>query len=349
MAYEVDLNDKRLTAVKDEEKTELSNAEKQYTEWADDVYGKYEDLADKTTDWEKEQIRIQNEQTDFAIDKIEQDKAEAKKDYTKEQSGAYVDWQKQSNQYGVNAEQMASMGMTGTGYSESSQVRMYNAYQNRMAMARQSYQQIVADYNNAITEAKLQNSSLLAEIATKAQQQRLEYLLQGTMYRQELLDKLAARKTEIQTLYANKWKTVLDQINTEKAYELEENKYLLEKDKWDVEKAQLEAARIANQGGGSPKVSNNSNANRKYTTSNTNNAAIKEVQDKVNGKKNMPIDESSILALGYGKISAAYLDKLIQEGKVVEYVENGKIKFMRATPKNAVEKWFPNTMKNFGL
>jgi hypothetical protein len=44
------------------------------------------------------------------------------------------------------------------------------------------------------------------------------------------------------------------------------------------------------------------------------------------------IDMNSVLSLGYGPISESYLDQLVSQGKVVEYVENGKIKFKKATP-----------------
>ena len=130
----------------------------------------YQEQINASKEWADKQSQLQQEQTDFAIEKIEQQKEQAKQDYTKEQSGAYVDWQKQSgayvdwqkqsNQYGANAEAMASQGMAGTGYSESSQVSMYNTYQNRVTTAKEAYSRAILNYNNAITEARLQNNSL---------------------------------------------------------------------------------------------------------------------------------------------------------------------------------------------
>ena len=135
----------------------------------------------------EEQKKLQQEATDLTIQQMEQQKAEAADDYAKEQSAAYTDYQKQTAKHGVNAEQMASMGMGGTGYSESAKVAMYNAYQNRVAVARQTHNKLVTDYNNAMAEAKLQNSSALAQIAFNALQSGLQLNQQTLQNEQNLL------------------------------------------------------------------------------------------------------------------------------------------------------------------
>lgn len=135
----------------------------------------------------EEQKRLQQEATDLTLQQMEQQKAEAADDYAKEQSAAYTDYQRQTAKHGVNAEQLASMGMGGTGYSESAKVAMYNAYQNRVAVARQTYNKLVTDYNNAMAEAKLQNSSALAQIAFNALQSGLQLNQQTLQNEQNLL------------------------------------------------------------------------------------------------------------------------------------------------------------------
>jgi len=114
---------------------------------------------------------------------------------------AYVDWQKQSNQFGTEAERMAAAGMTGTGFSESSQVGMYNAYQNRVAVARESFGQAVVNYNNAITSARVQNNSALAEIALDALAQQSELIIQGFGYKNDLILQQANQKINLQNTY----------------------------------------------------------------------------------------------------------------------------------------------------
>jgi hypothetical protein len=157
------------------------------------------------------------EQTDFAIKQIEQQKDQAKEDYTKEQSAAYVDWQKQINPYGANAEQMASMGMSNTGYSETSKVMMYTAYQNRVAVARESYNTAVQNYNNAMTEARMQNNSALAQIAADALAKQLELSLQMVQRRNDLLTEKAKQSLKIDVENYSRYQDVLNQLYEEEA------------------------------------------------------------------------------------------------------------------------------------
>jgi hypothetical protein len=213
--YTVNYDDERLQRVEDEEAQDTADLEKTYTEMIDGSDKYYEDLIQNTKDWKDEQTRIQNEQTEFTIDQIEQQKEQAHKDYIKEQSGAYVDWQKQSNQYGVNAEKMAANGLQNTGYSETSQVSMYNTYQNRVATAREVFSKATLNYDNAMTEARLQNSAALAQIAYQAFQQQLELSLQGFQYKNSLISDLTDKKMQVKQLSQNKWLSILDQINKE--------------------------------------------------------------------------------------------------------------------------------------
>ena len=253
MSYEINYEDQKFKDVETDKKNAISELEKTYSGMIDKSDSFYQAQIDASKEWEKKQTELQNQQTDFAIKEINQQKDQAKKDYTKEQSGAYADWQKQSNEYGANAEQMAAQGMQNTGYSESSQVSMYNTYQNRVATARESYVRIVQDFDNAITEARLQNNSALAEIAYKSLQQRLELNLQGFQYKNQLLLEQANRKTELEQMYHERWQDVLDQMNTENALAEEIRQYnesmAFEREQFEYQKAQ--AAAKSSGGGGS--------------------------------------------------------------------------------------------------
>ncbi len=217
MSYEINYDDQKFKDVEADKKAAITDNDKLYSGMIKDSAGFYQDQIDAANDWEKKQTQLQQEQTDFAIQKIEQQKDQAKKDYTKEQSGAYVDWQKQSNEFGAEAEKRAAQGLENTGFSESSKVSMYNTYQNRVATARESYNRAVIDFNNSITQARLQNNSALAEIAYNALQRRLEFALQGFQYKNQLLLDQANKKTELEQIYHERWQDVLNQINTENA------------------------------------------------------------------------------------------------------------------------------------
>lgn len=216
------INDDRLTAVNDERKNTLEETQELYDTMAEESDQYYQAQIDASKEWEASQKANQQARTDFAIEQINQQKKQAETDYMREQSGAYADWQKESNRYGANAEELAASGMINTGYGESSQVRMYNTYQNRVATARQTFELAKQNYENAITEARLQNSSVLAEIAYNAYQQQLELSLQGFQYKNDLLLEGANKQLEINKMYDNKYLSVLEQINTERELELKQ-------------------------------------------------------------------------------------------------------------------------------
>lgn len=171
----------------------------------DDAYG---DLEEATNAFGEEQLKLQDEQTNYTVEQIEQQKEEAKNELQKEQRNAYADYQKQVNPYGVEAEQMAQMGMSNTGYSETSKVAMYTAHQNRIALAKQSYDKAILDYNNAINEARMQNSVSKAQIAFQTLQMRLGYVIEG------IGKKMSMLQAKADTIGSQKsYLDILDELN----------------------------------------------------------------------------------------------------------------------------------------
>lgn len=211
----VNYNDGRLVAVEEQKNATLEKVNQVYDSMINQSDKYYQAQVDATKAWEEKQTELQQERTDFTIEQIEQQKDQAHKDYTKEQSASYVDWQKQSNQYGANAEQMASAGLTNAGYGESSQVSMYNTYQNRVATAREVYNRAVLNYDNAIKDAMLQNNSLLAEIAFNSLYQQLEISLAGFQYKNSLIIGKLNTQLSVDDSYHGRYMDVLGQINTE--------------------------------------------------------------------------------------------------------------------------------------
>ena len=237
--YKINYGDDRFTQVEADKDAAISEMEGTYDQMIGQSDKYYQDQINAAKEWGDKQAQLQQEQTDFAIEQIEQQKDQANKDYIKEQSGAYQDWQKQSNAYGVSAEKQAAAGLAGTGYSESAQVSMYNTYQNRIATARESYNQAVLNYNNAIKDARLQNNSVLAEIAYNSLQTQLQLALQGFQYKNTLvLDKLNT-KIELDNQYYQRYQDVLTQMNTENAMAEQIRQYnetaLREIEKWNKE------------------------------------------------------------------------------------------------------------------
>lgn len=214
----IDYNDQRLKQVESDKQNALNNANNMYNSMINNSDKFYNDQIQASKDYAQKQQEIQQANTDFAIEKIEQQKQQAEKDYTKEQKGAYTDYQKQINDYGVNAEQQAVQGLSNSGYSESSKVSMYNTYQNRIATARDSFNRSILNYDNGIKDAQLQNNSALAEIAYNALKSQLELGLQGFQYKNSLLESQLNAQQTIEQTYQSKWDSILDQMNKDREF-----------------------------------------------------------------------------------------------------------------------------------
>ena len=145
-----------------------------------DLENKYANNIQQQNDMLAKQSQIQKEQsqanTDQVINEINQQKEYANQDFTKETRGAYQDYKKVINPYGVQAEQMASNGLGNAGYSETSKMNAYNTYQNRYATAKSSADRIQQDFNNQITQARLSGNKELAEIALNELQTKMTNL-----------------------------------------------------------------------------------------------------------------------------------------------------------------------------
>lgn len=248
----INYDDKRFAEVESDKKVAVDKVENTYNGMINETDQHYNNQIEAVEQWGDKQAQLQQEQTDFAIDKIEQQKDKLEQDYQKEQKAAYVDYQKQIDPYGVNAEQMAASGLKGSGYAESSQVAMHNAYQNRVAVARASFQQANVEYDNMMTEARLQNSSALAEIAYTTLQQKYQLALEGFQYKNSLLMEKTNQLLNLDNVYYSRKQDVVSQINTENALKEQQRQFNAEmsyknaslaeeKRQFDIKQAQNEA------------------------------------------------------------------------------------------------------------
>ena len=189
---------------------EINKVNEAYGKTASEYQAEVDKQQQQLEDYKAEQTRLQQEQTDFAIDKINQQQEQAEKNYTKEQQAAYGDYKKQTDPYGANAEQMAAMGLSQSGYSESSNVAMYTAYQNRVAAARASIEQAKLTFENAIREAKLTNDINLAKIAQETLEKSLALSMESIVYLGNLELEKAAKLSGIEQTYYDRAQDIRD-------------------------------------------------------------------------------------------------------------------------------------------
>lgn len=280
--YSVNYNDQRFQNVEAQKQSKLNEVNSMYNNMIANTDNHYNELIQASKDYANTQSQNQQARTDFAIEEINQQKDKTTKDYTKEQMGAYTDWQKQSNKYGANAEILASQGLTNSGYSESSQVSMYNTYQNRVAQARESYNQAVLNYNNSITEARLSNNEALAEIAYNALQSQLQLALDGFQYKNTLLQSQLSTQMSVDSEYYKRYQDVLAQINTENQFKYQQERDKIADEQWQKQYA-LSVANSKKSSSGSSKGSSASGT--KVSTDNSTEKATPTVQEIISNIK----------------------------------------------------------------
>ena len=294
----VNYQDPRFEEVNAQKQQALTENEKLYGGMIEQVDTQYQAQIDAAEKMAETQSKLQQEQTDFTIQKIEQQKEKAEKDTLKEQKAAWADYQKQTDAFGANAEAMASRGLLGSGYSESSRTRMYSDYQNRVATAQQGLQLVQQGYDNAITEAQLTNSATLAQIALDTMKQRIQLQMQAFQYKNKLLLQQQANKESIDDRHYKRWMDVLDQINYENS--------------------------LKRSPGGSDDDDDTTAYEPPYKLWGNNTYA-----------SNIDID-SLAAAVGTGPISSSEAAALERQGVIESYVENGVIKYRKKSAKPAV-------------
>lgn len=212
---QINMQDARLTNVETERQNEIRSTTDQYNSMINNADQFYDRQAQVARENAQRQQELQNASTEQQIKEINQQREKTERDYQKEQRGAYTDYQKQVNEYGVNAEIMASRGLAGTGYAESSQVSMYNAYQNRVALARQSLADSQQNYDNLIAQARLNNDTRQAEIANELAKAQAEYALQGFQYKNSLIESRQQQLNQLNARYDTRYNTMLGVMENE--------------------------------------------------------------------------------------------------------------------------------------
>ena len=331
----VDENNKGLTNLVNNKNELLNEVQSNYNNASGLAQDKYNELIQASKDYGEKQAEIQQQKTDQTIAEINQNKEKTERDYLKEQKGAYVDYANQTAQYGVNAEQMAAQGLTGSGYQESSRVSMYNTYQNRVATARQSFNDAIVQYDNQIAQAQIANSSALAEIAYNALQTQLQLSLEGLQYENELLQQLTNNKLNINTSYDSMWQSMYNTLLNEAQFN-EEMAYQKERDavadaQWEREFALASSKSRSSGSSGSRSSSGSSSASGgyNYTDSSTGSGQVSQngvtlynsLQKTLNSNKDKPT-YSGAQTIALNTVNNAYAQGKISEADVSYLINN---------------------------
>ena len=219
----VDPNHSSLTGIRDDQEADVKAITDGYDTQIAGVGTMVTQQQKAIEDSSQAEIDAQNKYTEDTVNIIEGQKEEARDDYDDETRGAYVDWKQATDPFGVNAEKMAANGLSGSGYSESSKVRMYQAYQSRKALAYKAFTKAMTEYNNQITMARSQNSVTIAQIASNAIKEKARIALEGFYYKNDLITKKTDAITETNRYYDSLW---LDQYDRLYEQEKDERDFL---------------------------------------------------------------------------------------------------------------------------
>ena len=327
MAYEINYNDSRFQQVNNEKATALNKVNSTYNEMMSNSDQNYQAIIDASKDYATQQQQLQQQQTDFAIEKVNQQQKQAEQDYTKEQKASYVDYQKVTNQYGANAEAMASQGMTNTGYAESSRIQAFTTYQNRYATARESFNRATLEFENAKKEYTLANNSKLAEIAYNSLKTQLETTLQQFQYKNTLLQAQLEAQRQTENDYYTRWQNVLSQMNTENSLAEQIRQYnesmAYQKQRDAIEDAQwqkqynLSVAKSSGSSGGSSstKLTNSSSSSK---SSSSGSSSLKDSSSSTSGWVS-----SREMANSLGLPAAVNLDNVLSSKEYESKTVNG--------------------------
>lgn len=157
---------------------------------------------------QEKQEEITNRQTQLAVDELARQKEQLDKDTVKTTRGLYTDYQKQANQYGVNAEKQAQMGLANSGYSETAQVNLYNGYQKSVTETLNNSRQLKSDFDFKIAQAREQGNITLAQNALALYQQQMQLLTQEYEMRNNRKQFLYQQDRD--RIADNQWQTQFD-------------------------------------------------------------------------------------------------------------------------------------------
>lgn len=127
---------------------------------------------------QEKQEDLTNRQTQLEVNELERQKQQLDRDTIKATRGLYTDYQKQANQYGVEAERQAQMGLANSGYSETSKVNLYNGYQKNVTETLNNSRQLKSDFDFKIAQAREQGNINLGNNALALYQQQMQLLTQ---------------------------------------------------------------------------------------------------------------------------------------------------------------------------
>lgn len=248
---------------------------------------KMQQTMDENTD---KNVQLQTE-------RLARQKEDIDRETVQQNRAIYQDYRKNSNPFGVQAENLASQGLGNSGYAETTQARLYNTYQNNITATLNIARQLKSDVDFAINEAIKTGDITKGENAMKIYTQRMQLNA----------EEFDMRNNREQVLYQRQYQKDKDKIedswrNKEWNYKVKQDKkqwdYQVKQDKneekwrqkeWDYNTSKKSSASSSRRSSGS------TSGNRTYKNKLKNDDQSINPNDEVNKKQDNSNDVKKIL------------------------------------------------------
>ena len=211
--------DERLAEIERQKQEAQNKSNSMYEGLLQDNQNLYEQQKSFADQYEQSQNEALDKQLAFNEQKIEQQKAEARKNMEAESQRARNDYFAYINPYGVQAESLASQGLLNSGVSETAKLGGYNTYQNRLSSANKVMQDAFTQYDNDMNEARLNNDVQKAQNALAKLQMQLQYAENYYNQKSNLSQNQLQSSQNLDSEYYNRYNTEYNNIQQEKARE----------------------------------------------------------------------------------------------------------------------------------
>lgn len=259
-------NDERIKALE----LEKSNALNQNNTIYNDMLNANQQQLEKSNSWQDAYQQQQNELLDrstaLSTGKLEQKQKDTTEAYKKEAIASEASYQDFINPYGTNAEKQAENNLNIGGYAESTKATAYSTARVRTALAKATAQKINAEYDVAISEAKLNNDSQKAQLALDLLKEKLTNEANALSTSNSLKQNMLSVNQATDSTYYNRYQDVFNQQKYEQEQALEAQRYAeelayqkqqdaLAQSNWEREFAASQKSSRSGSGGGGIPVS----------------------------------------------------------------------------------------------
>lgn len=242
---------------------------------------------------EQKQNEIINQQTQMQVDELNREKEKLDKETSKTTQGLYSSYQKQANQYGAGMEQLAMQGLGNSGYAETTRTSLYNAYQKSVTDTLNNANDLKADYDFKIQQARQNGSIQQAQSALELYAQKVQLLTQNYQLRQEREQYLYQQQRD--QISDQQWQKSFDeqvrQNELENQYRQQQFEYQKQRDKvadsqWQQQFNLQKKNLTRSSSRSSSSKSSSSSTNKVNTSNNSSNTGSKpSMQDVLNNMK----------------------------------------------------------------